>query len=198
MDYTGKIVIYETADTEYLSTQDISIIYYKKENGVYVEKTNKEDLIDAIGISVSTSLEDGWEDYIRDGLSIEYDTPSGRKTANMKLNGVYENGANVLTQAKEAEEPQEEEEVTVEPEATQPVDVAPQEVKTPVAPVEKTEPEAEKPQQPTTSEKEEDKEDTTTSKEEDKVEEEEDTKQEVEIPQEPVETEQPEVKEEVE
>lgn len=195
MDYTGKIVIYETADTEYLSAQDISIIYYKKENGVYVEKTNKEDLIDAIGISVSTSLEDGWEDYIRDGLSIEYDTPSGRKTANMKLNGVYENGVNVLTQAKEAEEPQEEEEVTVEPEATQPVDVTPQEVKAPVVPVEKTEPEAEKPQQPTTSEKEED---TTTSKEEDKVEEEEDTKQEVEIPQEPVETEQAEVKEEVE
>jgi hypothetical protein len=197
-DYTGKIVIYETADTEYLSAQDVSIVYYKKENGVYVEKTNKEDLIDAIGISVSTSLEDGWEDYIRDGLSIEYDTPSGRKTANMKLNGVYENGVNVLTQAKEAEEPQEEEEVTVEPEATQPVDVAPQEVKAPVVPVEKTEPEAEKPQQPTTSEKEEDKEDTTTSKEEDKVEEEEDTKQEVEIPQEPVETEQAEVKEEVE
>lgn len=204
MDYTGKIVIYETADTEYLSTQDISIIYYKKENGVYVEKTNKEDLIDAIGISVSTSLEDGWEDYIRDGLSIEYDTPSGRKTANMKLNGVYENGANVLTQAKEAEEPQEEEEVTVEPEATQPVDVVPQEVKTPVAPVEKTEPEAaEKPQQPTTSEKEEVKDDTTTKVEDDdkKGEEkpEEDKKPEVEVPQIPVvEPQEPEVKEVVE
>ena len=196
-NYTGKIVIYETADTEYLSAQDVSIVYYKKENGVYVEKRELDDKIDALGISVSSSLEEGWEDYIRDGLSIEYDTPSGRKVANIKLNGVFENGVNVLTQAKEAEEPQEEEEVTVEPEATQPVDVAPQEVKAPVAPVEKTEPEAEKPQQPTASEKE-DKEDTTTSKEEDKVEEEEDTKQEVEIPQEPVETEQPEVKEEVE
>lgn len=202
-DYTGKIVIYETADTEYLSTQDVDIIYYKKENGVYVEKSNKEDSIDAIGISIAASLEDGWEDYIKDGLTFEYDTPSGRKAGNIKLGGVYENGVNVLTQAKEAEEPQEEEEVTVEPEATQPVDVVPQEVKTPVAPVEKTEPEAEKPQQPTTSEKEEVKDDTTTKVEDDdkKGEEkpEEDKKPEVEVPQIPVvEPQEPEVKEVVE
>ncbi len=110
-DYTGKIVIYETADTEYLSAQDISIRYYKKENGVYVEKTNKEDLIDAIGISMATSLADGWEDYIKDGLTIEYDTKSGRKAANMKLGGVYENGVNLLTVAKEVEQPIDEPEV---------------------------------------------------------------------------------------
>lgn len=196
-DYTGKIVIYETADTEYLSAQDVSIVYYKKENGKYVNKTEVDDKIDAIGISIAADLEDGWEDYIRDGLSIEYDTASGRKTATIKLNGVYENGVNVLTQAKEAEEPQADEPETVEPEAIQPVvETAPQQVKAPVAPVEKVEPEAEK---PTTSEKEEEKEDTTTKVEEDKEKEEEvDTKQEVETPKEPTEPKQPEVEEEVE
>ena len=110
-DYTGKIVIYETADTEYKSVQEIEIKYYKKENGVYVEKDNTNDLIDAIGITISSSLEDGWEDYIKDGLTIEYDTPSGRKAANMKLGGVYENGVNLLTVAKEVEQPIDEPEV---------------------------------------------------------------------------------------
>lgn len=202
VDNAGKIVLYETGDS-YLTALDLSIKYYKKENNVYIATDEVEDSIAAIGISVSDSLPDGWEDSLKDGLSIEYDTTSGRKTANMKFNGVYENGANVLTVAREAEEPQADEPETVEPEATQPVDVVPQEVKTPVAPVEKTEPETEKPQQPTTSEKEEVKDDTTTKVEDDdkKGEEkpEEDKKPEVEVPQIPVvEPQEPEVKEVVE
>lgn len=104
-DYTGKIVIYETADND-CGVFDIQFTYFKKENEEYVVKSEKDDIIDAIGISMVTN--DEWKDYMKEGLTIEYDTPSGRKAANMKLGGVYENGVNLLNVAREVE-PQSEE-----------------------------------------------------------------------------------------
>lgn len=170
-DYTGKIVIYETADTQYMSAQDIVCKYYKLENGSYIEKTGPDDLIDAVGISVSNSLDDGWEDYMKDGLTFEYDTPSGRKAGNIKLGGVYENGANVLNVTREAEpqseEPDAEEPQTMDAQPAMVQKMAPQQVKAPVAPVETTEPEVEEPEQPAISDKEKE-EDTTKGEDNDK------------------------------
>lgn len=204
-DYTGKIVIYETADTEYLSTQDVDIIYYKKENGVYTEKSNRGDFIDAIGISIAASLEDGWEDYIKDGLTFEYDTPSGRKAGNIKLGGVYENGANVLNVTREAEpqseEPDAEEPQTIDAQPAIMQKAAPKQVKAPVAPVETTEPEVEEPEQPAISDKEKE-EDTTKGEDDDKKVEEKPAENEKpkveETPKVPAEPTQPEVEEGIE
>lgn len=141
-DYTGKIVIYETADKE-CGVFDIQFTYFKNENGKYMLKTEDDDIIDAIGISMVTN--EDWKDYMKDGLTIEYDTKSGRKAANMKLGGVYENGVNLLTLAKEVEE---------EPEPETEKDLAPKslpeasEVSTPVNTPNVTGPAPEEPKTP--------------------------------------------------
>lgn len=201
--YEGKVVIYETGDVEYRSTYDLQILYFKKENGAYIEKAKATDEVDYIGIALTTkaagSLNDIDEDTgktpletLKEGLTIEYDTISGRKSAQVSLDGIYENGNNLFneeTGISLLSEDEIEADKTVEPEV---VAVEQQkETTTEKKEIEKVETKKEEVKNPEV-EKDEDSDDTTIKVEgEDKVEED-DKKQEVETPGAPVEPQEPE------
>lgn len=97
------VTIFETEDE--LSSADFYFKYYAlNDNNEYVEKDNDEDRIDAIGIALNLELVEGWLEYVNTGLTIEYSTLTGTKSATIPVK-VFEKGVEVTTEDSSEDEP---------------------------------------------------------------------------------------------
>lgn len=95
--------IYETLDPR--NHYDLDINYYAlNDKNEYEAKTNVKDRIDAIGVALTLELEEGWLEYVNEGLTIEFNTLNGTKAITMPVK-VFEKGVEVTTEAPLADEP---------------------------------------------------------------------------------------------